>query len=167
MQLSLYIALALAILPVSAGAAGKDACSLLTAADAEAALGEVVAAPQAQVISPGGDGLAAVSSCRFKPVHSAIGKSVSLMARFSPTPNPADADSVRSSLERMGQPKEIRGVGDKALWVFHKTGPITSGQLNVFSKGTIYLIFTVDGLADDSAALEKTKALAQKVLSRL
>lgn len=162
LRLALFALLAL---PFSVGA--RDACSLLTARDAEAALGEPLAPPQSQIVSPGGGAMAAVSTCRFRPAKPAIGKSISLMARISSTPNPAAADSVRASLKSMGDPKDVPGIGDKAIWLFHKTGRLTSGQLNVFSKGTIYLIFTVDGLPDESAALEKASSLARTVLSRL
>jgi hypothetical protein len=150
----------------STAADRKDACTLLTAVDAEAALGEAVAAGQPQVISAGGGGLAAVSNCRYRPAHAAIGKSVALMARYSPVPNPAASDSVRASLKSMGDPKDVPGVGDSALWVFHKTGRMTSGQLNIF-KGATYLIVTLDGAADEAAALDRAKALALKLIGRL
>jgi hypothetical protein len=113
---------------------------------------------------------AAVSTCRFRAAHPASGtpaKSVSLMARYASSPNKNAANEVRGTLSQMGTVKDVPGIGDTALWVFRATGPVVSGQLNVFQQGSVYLIVTVGGIPDETAALNKAKTLAQAALRRL
>jgi hypothetical protein len=165
----LMLVVGLLLLPATAAAASyPEACSLITKSDAEAALGEPAAEPQNKLISLGSTTAPTISMCHFGPAGAAIGKSVVLTARYLPVADQFAADSVRETLKKtMGEPKDIAGVGDKALWVFQKKGGTPLGQLHVFSKGTIYLVVTISGNPDESAALDKAKRLALKALARI
>jgi hypothetical protein len=149
----------------------KNACALLTKAEVEAALDEAVTDPQERVVSVGDGNLAAVSTCSFRSAHPAsatTAKSVSLMARYSPAPNKNAATEVRATLAQSGQTvKDVAGVGDAAIWTFRPVGRNATGQLNVFQKGTVYLIVTVSGITVESAALDRAKTLGLAALRKL
>jgi hypothetical protein len=64
--------------------------------------------------------------------------------------------------ERKNPPKKIDGVGEEAFWAGSRFG----GALYVLQKNYILRI-SVGGPADQVSKIDKSKALAQKALSRL
>ena len=59
-------------------------------------------------------------------------------------------------------PEKIEGVGDEAFW----TGTRVGGALYVL-KGNAFLRISIGGAGDRTEKIEKSKALAQKILKRL
>jgi hypothetical protein len=152
---------------LAAGTAwAKDACSLVTAGDVRAVIGEEVHQVPAGIIPPSGPGLE-YSSCRFKTASKT--RTVSLLARYSKgRPN----DSITELVAKMRSQKlpgvrEISGVGDGAVW---DGGPLskTSGSYQLtFMKGKfVFLLITLTGSFTEAGALEQAKALAAKILPR-
>jgi hypothetical protein len=64
--------------------------------------------------------------------------------------------------EELRKPRPIDGLGEEAYWV----GNPISGALYVL-KGNSFLRISVGGVREESARMEKSKALAQAVLKRL
>jgi hypothetical protein len=149
-----------------AGAAqGKlDACALVAKADVEAVLGASVKAPAHGTEVEGDAQTATISECRYAPGSEASAKSATVFVRRSPVGDntPAAIASVRDTVKEMAgaDPQTIPGIGDTAFWGGQRAG------LHVFKGGNWYLIIRVDGF-DDDAAMDKTKALAQKGLDRI
>jgi hypothetical protein len=147
------------------GASGKsgsiDACQLITKADAEAALGETVKAPENPIT---GEGIAVVTSCKYTVAAAPSVNNVSLIVRRLDT-----AAASRKDFEQLKQdtvtklnvtPEDVAGIGDGAIWI----GGIYN-QLSVL-HGKVQLLISVmgpQGATPDAAA----KTLAAKALSRL
>ena len=68
----------------------------------------------------------------------------------------------REKEEKMLAPKKIEGVGEKAFWSGNRFG----GALYVL-KGDVFIRVSLGGSDKEEAKIEKSKALAQKALSRL
>jgi hypothetical protein len=64
--------------------------------------------------------------------------------------------------EEGAPPKPVPGVGDEAFWA----GGRVAGALYVL-KGNAFIRISIGGPGDESAKIEKLKALAQKVMARL
>ncbi len=64
--------------------------------------------------------------------------------------------------ERGAPPKKIEGVGDEAWW----SGKRIGGALYVL-KGNVFIRISVGGPESEESRIEKSKALAEKALSRL
>ena len=71
--------------------------------------------------------------------------------------------SLREEDEEKGRPpKKIDGVGDAAYWTANRMG----GALYAL-KNHVFIRVSVGGPEDEQAKIDKSKALAQKILSRL
>ena len=68
----------------------------------------------------------------------------------------------REEEEEGAPPEKVRGVGDEAYW----TGSRIGGALYVL-KGNSYLRISIGGPADQSTKMNKSKALAQKIVARM
>jgi hypothetical protein len=64
--------------------------------------------------------------------------------------------------ERGTPPKKIKGVGDEAFW----SGKRVGGALYVL-KGNVFIRISVGGPETEESRIDKSKALAEKALSRL
>jgi len=64
--------------------------------------------------------------------------------------------------EELRKPRPIDGLGEEAYWV----GNPISGALYVL-KGNSFLRISVGGVREESARIEKSKALARAALKRL
>lgn len=143
--------------PSAAALANLTACALITKEEGAEALGEAVNEPEEQIISPGGDEMAAVSQCNVQATGTA-GKVLSVFYRRSPVAD-NQPDLVRQTLTESGATVEdVSGVGDAALW--------GAGQLHVFVGDAQYLIVTVGGLPDGDARA-RTSQVAQRAIERL
>lgn len=131
-----------------------DACALLAKEEAEQVLGVSIDPPINQVVSEGGADRAAISQCRYQSARSP-GKMLAVFVRRSPVADNRP-ESVRDTLTQSGVPAEdVSGIGDHAFWA--------AEQLHVFSKDNLYLIVSVNGLAD---AKQQATSIAQQVLER-
>lgn len=170
--------------PASAG--GKvDSCALLTSEEIEAVQGEAIKETKPGVQLSGG---MVISQCLFRtPTES---KSVSLevatmnSANASPPAlrqfwrnqfqeldlkeeeRTADARPAKSSAAEPEnedhKPRRISGVGEEAYWV----GNGIAGVLYVL-KGDVFLRISIGGIREESARIEKSKALASAAAARL
>src|SRR2546426_10500010 len=173
-----------------AGSAKKfDVCALLTSAEIEAVQGEPVKETKPSV-QPSSSFL--MSQCFFRTAS--FNKSVSLVL-FTPDPakpsvpgpreywqeqfhprEPAVKDKdepaagqakaprkTEEEREReLHKPRPVAGLGEEAYWV----GNAITGALYVL-QGDVFLRISVGGIREESARIEKSKALARAALKRL
>lgn len=64
--------------------------------------------------------------------------------------------------EKETEPEKVSGVGDEAFWMGSRVG----GALYVL-KGNSYVRISIGGAADQESKIKRSKALAQKIVSRL
>lgn len=160
-----------------------DPCSLLTSAEIAAVQGEPV--QQAKPSDQPGTGLLMLQ-CLFRTTTPTKSVSLAVAAPSAMSPrafwrkqfhpgqdtakekDPAKAEkkSVAESKEREEEegtrPRAIAGLGEEAYWV---GGPI-AGALYVL-KGNTFLRISVGGIREESARIEKSKALARLALKRI
>lgn len=160
-----------------------DVCALLTSAEIEAVQGEPVKETKPGVQPSGG---ILMSQCLFLTATPA--KSVTLtLARTDPArPSAlrprqfwrqqfhppglvekemrADDNAAGKSEREKGEskPRLIRGLGEETYWV----GNPVAGALYVL-QGDSFLRISVGGVREESARIEKSKALARDVVKRL
>jgi hypothetical protein len=171
-----------------AGGARADACALLTSDDVKAVQGEPVRDSKASQRS---DGALSVSQCFFST--QTFNKSVSLevtrgasatsarkfwdarfeRAREEGGKGERERERERKEREKKGEkkgeeegeeslPTPVRGIGDEAYWASSHV----NGILYVL-KGDAFIRVSIGGADDDATRLKKSKALAQKAISRL
>jgi hypothetical protein len=143
--------------------AAKDACSLITSADAQAALGEPVSPPRNEP-RPGG------SACRFRSAQgpSLSAKTVTLTAHYSDTDVSGNESNMADSLKAAGfkNVHQVSGVGDAAVWGATTMMGRPSGNLTVRKGKNLILTIIISGIADEATALDRAKALAAAVLPK-
>lgn len=115
LKMSAIPLLALAILPFApkaSAAQAKDACTLVTAANVEAVLGEPVKPPQRESHN---STTLQDSTCRFLPSQSQ-GKYLSLM--LHQTPSDGSTTPMSDYLKKMNfmNLEQVSGVGSDAAW---------------------------------------------------
>ena len=149
--------------PVRARAAAKDACSLITSADAQTALGEPVSAPRNEP-RPGG------SACRFRSTQGSAlsGKTVTLSVHYSDTDVSGNDAGMASSLQGTGfkNVQQVSGVGDAAVWGTNSMMGRPTGELTVRKGKNLILTIVIGGMADEATALARAKALAATILPK-
>ncbi len=165
---ALSLTLALILLPVAARAAAKDACSLITSADAQAAIGEPVGDAKAENRSFGaGDG----STCRYRStVGSALkGKSVSVAVHYSATDLTGSAEGIAQNLKSAGfsSVHNVAGIGSAAVWGSTSILGKYKGELTVIQGRSVMLVVIISGIPDEADALARAKAIAAKAIARL
>ncbi len=148
-------------------AADKDACSLVTAADAEAALGEPVGAPTPE-LRPSPPGQA--SACRFRSTQSRglKAKTVSVSVHYATEDLHASMPGMMDNLKSAGYQNvhSVAGVGEEAIWASRVMMGKTTGELTVRKGKSTLVVIIINGLPDDATALDHAKALAAKVLPK-
>jgi hypothetical protein len=171
-----------------APASGKrkvDACLLLTSAEIEAVQGEPVKEARPSVQPNGG---IRMSQCVFRTDTFAKSVTVALVARHpgdpsaltprklwrtqfhSPEPKEGEErpapgkgpDKVGPEGEEERKPRRIDGLGEEAYWV----GNGITGALYVLQRD-VFLRISIGGVHEESARIEKAKALARDVMKRL
>ena len=162
-----------------------DVCLLLKSAEIESVQGEPVKETKPSVQPNGG---MRMSQCVFRTatfaksvtlalVTPAPGKSSALTprkfwrAQFHP-PEPKEEEekpvpgkapnTVAREGEEAPKPRHIDGLGEEAYWV----GNGITGALYVL-QGEVFVRISVGGVHDESARIEKAKALARDVMRRL
>lgn len=148
-----------------------DPCALLTAEDLEAVQGEPI---QEVKPSPRTENVFAVSQCYFS-LPTATNSVVVTVTQKASGPNARDPREYWAATfhgekvsggEREEEEKEkkaplaVDGVGDEAFW----TGNAVGGALYVL-KGNSFVRISVGGAGDANAKIEKSKALAAKILT--
>jgi hypothetical protein len=157
-----------------------DACALLTSKEIEAVQGEALKETKLSGQATGGF---LMSQCFF--MMPTFTNSVSLLVaqrgegsdakdpkelfrerfdekRAGESERERDKKKGEAEEERGAPPKKVSGIGDEAYW----TGSRVVGALYVL-KGNTYVRISIGGPAEQAAKIEKTKALAVKVLARL
>ncbi|MGA8025504.1 MAG: hypothetical protein WB992_00035 [Bryobacteraceae bacterium] len=154
--------------PSTATAAVTDACSVLTGADAEAALGEPVGPPKSEV-RPSGAGQAPV--CKFRSTQGSAmkAKTVSVSIRYGPDDlgNKMSAISENEKSAGYKNVHDVGGVGDGAVWGTTSMMGRTMGELTVRKGNSVMLVILIGGIQDEANALEHAKTLAAKVLPKI
>lgn len=156
------------LLTTPALAAGKDACTLLTAADAQAALGEPVGPPRNEPRpSSGGE----VSACKYRSTQGSAlsAKSVTLTVHYADSDISGSDAGMADSLKSAGMKNvhAVSGVGDAAVWASNTSMGRPMGELTVRKGKSVMLTIIITGMSDDAAALEHAKALALKLVPQV
>jgi len=170
MRLTISLALVLYLLasflvlaPAPASAAAKDACSLITAADAQAALGEPVSPPRNEP-RPG------ASACRFRSTQGSAlsAKTVTLSAHYSDTDISGNDTGMAETLKAAGYKNvhQVPGVGDAAVWGTNSMMGRPMGELTVRKGKSLILTIIISGIPDEATALARAKALAATILPK-
>ncbi len=73
-----------------------------------------------------------------------------------------DKDASKEEEGKSEPPEKVEGVGEEAFWAPRRFG----GALYAL-KGNVYISISVGGAGDKSARIQKSKALAEKILKRL
>lgn len=159
----------------SARAAGTDACDLLTDTDIRAVQGQAVAE---RAGSEQATASFRISQCYYRTTE--VVRSVSLALTRPLAGNGAhsngpvdywrnrfhgasdEGDAAVAAERRKPAPAAVSGLGDEAYWA----GDPVSGALYVLSADTIVRI-SVGGARSETERLERSRALAAKVVSRL
>jgi hypothetical protein len=152
---------------IPAFAAVKDACSLITASDAQDALGEPVGSPRSEPRpSAAGDG----TECKFRSTQGNAfrAKSVSLTVHYANSDISGSDAAISENLKSSGfkDVHSVSGVGDAAVWATNSMMGHPMGELTVRKGKSVMLIILITGVADEAAALDRAKALALKVLPK-
>jgi hypothetical protein len=147
--------------------AAKDACTLLTADDAQAAVGEPVGPPKSRPRSMAG---AEGSNCQFRSTQGSAlsAKSVSLTVEYSSSDISGNEGGMMENLKSAGfkNVHAVSGVGSSAVWGTNSVMGRPQGELSVLKGKTIMLIIIISGLPDE-AALDRAKAVALKILPKV
>jgi hypothetical protein len=144
--------------------ARPDVAHIVTKADAADILGEPVKDPSPRS-GEGADGY--YSKCNYYSVRR--GKSLVIRLQL-PGPNAIAPDKeLQLMAAANGSMENVSGVGDAAQMM---TGGGESGFASrllmlYVAKGSAFLTIGVSGFANDAVALEKAKAVAQKLLEHL
>lgn len=153
-----------------------DPCSLLTSTDIAAVQGEPV--QETKPNKQPGSGLIMLQ-CLFRTTTPTKSVSLAVAAPSAMSPRAfwrkqfhpgqaakAEKKSVAERNEReedeSTRPRAIAGLGEEAYWV---GGPI-AGALYVL-KGNTFLRISLGGIREESARIEKSKALARIALKRM
>jgi hypothetical protein len=156
--------------------AQSDVCRLITTAEIGAIQGSPVQEPKGSTRSENG---LRVSQCFYTATE--FSKSVNLALvqhdpdhpsgrspkdfwkeKFDPYENEEPQKDSGGEKEKGPAPKKIVSLGDEAYWASNRFG----GTLYVL-KGDAFISIGLGGTDDQETKLEKSKALAQKVLQRL
>jgi hypothetical protein len=148
--------------------ASPPACAMLTSEDIQTIQGEAIKNTKPSERSSAGLN---VSQCYFELPTTANSIVLTVTRKAKGGSDPTESwrlifhEEHRPNRKEEGEEKEpvkIDGLGDEAFW----TGTHIGGALYVL-KGNCYLRISVGGAGDQAAKIEKSKALAQKVLARL
>ena len=170
----------------SASSPQFNACSLITKEEVQALLGSAINDVKSSVNT---QGAFRVSQCFYTAAE--FSKSVSLSVTENNPNDPAkrgprnywkatfgqpnaeekkeEGDEASRDRLRGGEeeekgppPKEIKGVGDEAFWAGNRVG----GALYVLKKD-VFIRISVGGSDNEETRINKSKALAEKAVSRL
>jgi hypothetical protein len=144
-------------------AAGQDACTIFTLADAKQALSGVVIGGAMAVTGSSKD--VQVSGCSYSlsnstNVSGAAAKTASLIVHRPKTAQGAAGNQRIFNAQQPPSVQPVSGYGDKAFW----DGQL--GQLNVL-KGKVWYVLSYGAAAPADRSLEQTKQLADILAPKL
>jgi hypothetical protein len=159
------IALVLGAFSFSGRAAANpiDLSSIVTKADAQAALGETVKDPQARS-EEGADGY--YSRCNYYSENP--GRSLVLRVRQAAAGQLEPKKQLEEMIAGNNRFKAIKGLGDSAVII--KEGPDKGpghALLLYTAKGNAFVTVAISGIDDEKNGTEKAKTLAKKILGKL
>jgi hypothetical protein len=159
------IVLVLGALSFTARAAENriDLSSIVTKADAQAALGETVKDPQARG-EEGADGY--YSRCNYYTENP--GRSLVLRVRQASAGQLEPKKELEEMTAGNDKFKPVTGLGDKAAIM--KDGPEKGPGHALFLyvvKGSAFITVAISGIDDEKSGTEKAKTLAKKILGKL
>lgn len=159
------IALVLGALSFSGRAAENriDLGSIITKADAQAALGETVKDPQARG-EEGADGY--YSRCNYYSENP--GRSLVLRVRQASAGQLEPKKQLDEMIAGNSKFKAVTGLGDRAVII--KEGPDKGpghALLLYIAKGNAFITVAISGIDDEKSGTEKAKTLAKKILGKL
>jgi hypothetical protein len=140
-----------------------DLATLITKADAQAALGEAVKDPQARM-DEGADGH--YSRCNYYSENP--GRSLVLRIRQAGSGQLEPKKQLEEMSAGNDKFKPVTGLGDKAALL--KEGPAKGpghALMLYVAKGTAFVTVGISGIDDEKSALEKAKTVARKILGKL
>jgi hypothetical protein len=140
-----------------------DLSSIVTKADAQAALGETVKDPQARG-EEGADGY--YSRCNYYSENP--GRSLVLRVRQAAAGQLEPKKQLEEMTAGNSKFKAITGLGDKAAMI--KEGPDKGpghALLLYVVKGNAFITVAISGIDDEKSGTEKAKTLAKKILGKL
>jgi len=144
--------------------ARPDVVQIITKGDAAEILGEPVKDPSPRS-GEGADGY--YSKCNYYSVRR--GKSLVIRLQL-PGPNAITPDKeLQLMAAANGSMENVSGVGDAAQMstAGGESGFASRVLMLYVAKGNVFLTIGVSGFANDAIALEKAKAVAQKLLDHL
>ncbi|HEY6204705.1 MAG TPA: hypothetical protein VIW21_00915 [Chthoniobacterales bacterium] len=157
------MALLLASAEIVAAAGRPDVSIVIDKATAESILGETVK-PAAPRNLEGGDGYySKINYYALKPGKALI---IRLHQAAPGSPDPQqELEMVRAST---GATKPLSGLGDRAEYAHGADSNLPAHALMLYvAKGNTLITVGLNGLDDDSLALEKARSVAQKILEKL
>jgi hypothetical protein len=170
----MLLAFTFSIALLQAPATHVDACSLLTAAEIQAVLGETMTDPKPNTQAAGGLLLfqcvfGAASKQSISVAVAGPAASSKTGARVTPRefwrrqfhPSVRDPREEREA-EEDNRPRAIAGIGDEAYWA----GNRVAGALYVLYRDTFVRI-SIGGIPDERERIEKSKRLARAAIRRL
>jgi hypothetical protein len=148
---------------ISAAGARTDVSAVVDKATAESILGETVK-PATPRNTEGGDGYySKINYYALKPGKALI---IRLHQAVPGSPDPQqELEMVRAST---GATKPLSGLGDRAEFAHGADSNLPAHALMLYVvKGNTLIMVGLNGLDDDSLALEKARSVAQKILEKL
>jgi hypothetical protein len=156
--------LAAGLTNLSAAENRPDVAQIITKADAADILGEPVREPSPRR-GEGADGY--YSKCNYYSVRR--GKSLVIRLQL-PGPNAIDPQrELQLIAAANGSMEDVSGLGDAAKMSTSggESGFASRVLMLYVSKGNAFLTVGVSGFSNDAVALEKAKAIAQKLIEHL
>ncbi len=148
-----------------ASAEVKNTCSLVTAQDVEAVLGEPVRRPQSESRSTT---TLQSSTCRFLGSQSQT-KYLSIIVQQVTTDLSASKTAMSDYLRKLNftNVQPVQGVGDEAAWGSATLAGKLICQLSARKGKSTWLVIMITGLPDDTDTINRAKILANKVLAQV
>jgi len=151
---------------LSGAPSGKriDLAALISKSDAEAALGESVKGPQPR----NGEGLDGFyARCNYYSVNP--GKSLVLRVHHSAAGKIEAKKQFEMLTAGTGKIESVPGLGERAGYFngSAESGEATRVLMLYVTKGNAFITVGLGGLSDETAALEKAKGIARKILAQL
>ena len=148
---------------ISAAGARPDVSTVIDKATAESILGETVKATTPRNLD-GADGYySKINYYALKPGKALI---IRLHQAAPGSPDPQqELEMVRAST---GATKPLSGLGDRAEYAHGADSNLPAHALMLYvAKGNTLITVGLNGLDDDSLALDKARNVAQKILEKL
>jgi hypothetical protein len=110
------------------------------------------------------------TNCKFRSTQGSAlkAKSVSVTVEYSSTDISSQFSSMADSMKSQGYKnvQNISGVGDAAIWGTNSMVGRPTGELTIRKGKSTMLIILISGVADETDALNRAKALAAKVVPK-